>query len=189
MNIKEVFIGSVTPPMYNYSSTPLQRSYSWNIPGCTRNFPNTSSVRYSQTGPQLQIILLGLLHEDYAACHLLLADARTVRSSRIFGYRPEDKRRLCGPLFTRRDAPVDRSSRVFIFRPEDKRSRESFVFTPVGFNVLADKSSRTFGYLTEGGVHNSSPSEPRSEPREGRGFDPVDTIGVPKRHPSGRASR
>ena len=84
----------------------------------------------AQTGPQLQIILFGLLHEDYAACHLLLADARTVRSSRIFGYRPEDKRRLCGPLFTRRDAPVDRSSRVFVFRSEDKRRRKSSVYAP-----------------------------------------------------------
>ena len=108
----------------------------------------------AQTGPQLQIILFGLLHEDYAACRLLLADARTVRSSRIFGYRPEDKRRLCGPLFTRRDAPVDRSSRVFVFTPEDKRRRESSVLTPVGFNVLADQSSCTFGDRTEGGVPN-----------------------------------
>jgi len=141
------------------------------------------------TGPQLQIILFGLIHEDYVACRLLLADAHTVRSSRIFSYRPEDKRRLCGPLFTRRDAPVDRSSRVFVFTPEDKRRRESSVLTPVGFNVLADQSSRTFGDRTEGGVPNSSPSEPRSEPREGRGFDPVDTIGVPKCHPSGWAPR
>ena len=138
------------------------------------------------TGPQLQIILFGLLHEDYAACRLLLADARIIRSSQVFGFRPEDKRRLRGPLFTpRRDAPVDRSSRVFVFRPEDKRRRESSVFTPVGFNVLAALSSRTFGDRTEGGVPNSSPSEPRSEPREGRCFDPVDAVGVPKRHPSG----
>ena len=108
-------------------------------------------------GPQLQIILFGLLHEDYAACCLLLADARIVWSSRVFGFRPEDKRRLCGPLFTpRRDAPVDRSPRVFIFQPEDERRRESSVFTPVGFNVLAALSSRTFGDRTEGGVPNSS---------------------------------
>ena len=55
----------------------------------------------------------------------------------------------------RRDAPVDRSSRVFVFTPEDKRRQESSVFTPVGFNVLSDKSSRTFGDRTEGGVPNS----------------------------------
>ena len=109
------------------------------------------------TGPQLQIILFGLIHEDYVACRLLLADARTVRSSRIFSYRPEDKRRLCGPLFTpRRDAPVDRSPQVFIFRPEDERRRESSVFTPVGFNVLAALSSRTFGDRIEGGVPNNA---------------------------------
>ena len=35
----------------------------------------------AQTGPPLQIILFGLLHEDYAACRLRLADARIVRSS------------------------------------------------------------------------------------------------------------
>ena len=116
----------------------------------------------AQTGPQLQIILFGLLHEDYAACRLRLADARIVRSSRVFGFRPEDKRRLRGPLFTpRRDAPVDRSSRVFVFRPEDKRRRESSVFTPVGFNVLAALSSHTFGDRTEGGVPNKEcPTEP-----------------------------
>ena len=145
----------------------------------------------AQTGPQLQIILFGLLHEDYAACRLLLADARIVRSSRVFGFRPEDKRRLRGPLFTpRRDAPVDRSSRVFVFRPKDKRRRESPVFTPdAGFDILSALSSRTFSEWTEGGVPNSSPSEPRSEPREGRGFDPVDAVGVPKPHPSGWAPR
>ena len=157
LDVQEVFIGGVTPPTYIYSSTPLQRSYSWNIPGCTRNFPNTSSVRYSQTGPQLQIILFGLLHEDYAACCLLLADARIVWSSRVFGFRPEDKRRLRGPLFIpRHDALVDRSPRVFVFRPEDKRRRESSMFTPVGFNVLAALSSRTFGNRTESGVPNNA---------------------------------
>ena len=171
----------------------LLHSYNGHIPGIFLDvhiiFLIQAQCTTAQTGPQLQIILFGLLHEDYAACRLLLADARTVRSSRIFGNRPEDKRRLCGPLFTRRDAPVDRSSRVFVFTPEDKRRRESSVLTPVGFNVLADQSSRTFGDRTEGGVPNSSPSEPRSEPREGRGFDPVDAIGVPKLHPSGWAPR
>ena len=110
----------------------------------------------AQMGPQLQIILFGLLHEDYEGYRLLLADAHIVRSSRVFGFRPEDKRRLRGSLFTpRRDAPVDRSSRVFVFQPEDKRRRESSVFTPVGFNVLAALSSRTFGDRTEGGVPNN----------------------------------
>lgn len=119
----------------------------------------------ARTGPPLQIILFCLLqqiilfcllHKDYAACRLLLADAHIVRSSRVFSFRPEDKRRLRGPLFTpRRDAPVDRSSRVFVFRPEDKRRRESSMFTPVGFNVFAALSSRTFGNRTEGGIPNT----------------------------------
>ena len=52
------------------------------------------------------------------------------------------------------------------------------MFTPVGFNVLAALSSRTFGDRTEGGVPNSSPSEPRSESWEGRGFDLVGVAGA-----------
>ena len=139
----------------------LLHPYNGHIPGIFLDvhviFLIQAQCATAQMGPQLQIILFGLLHEDYAACCLLLADARIVWSSRVFGFRPEDKRRLRGPLFTpRRDAPVDRSSRVFIFRPEDKRSRESFVFTPVGFNVLAALSSRTFGNRTEGGVPNNA---------------------------------
>ena len=51
MNITGVFIGGVTPPTYIYSSILLQRPYSWNISGRTRNFPNTRSVRYSSDGP------------------------------------------------------------------------------------------------------------------------------------------
>ena len=132
--------------------------YNGNIPGIFLDVHVISLIQVecatAQTGPQLQIVLFSLLDEDHVACRLLLADARTVRSSRIFGYRPEDKLRLCGPLFTRRDAPVDRSSRVFVFTPEDKRRRESSVLTPVGFNVLADQSSHTFGDQTEGGVPN-----------------------------------
>ena len=51
---------------------------------------------------------------------------------------------------------LPRSSRVFVFLPEDKRRRESPVFTPdVGFNILAALSSRTFGERTEGGVPNT----------------------------------
>ena len=142
----------------------LLHSYNGHIPGIFLDvhviFLIQAQCATAQMGPQLQIILFGLLHEDYAACRLLLADARIVRSSRVFGFRPEDKRRLRGPLFTpRRDAPVDRSSRVFLFRPEDKRRRESSMFTPVGFNVFTALSSRTFSDRTEGGVPNSSPSE------------------------------
>jgi len=144
----------------------LLHPYNGHIPGIFLDVHVISLIQAqcatAQTGPQLQLILFGLLHEDYAACRLLLADARIVWSSRVFGFRPEDKRRLRGPLFTpRRDAPVDRSSRVFVFRPEDKRRQESSVFTPVGFNVLAALSSRTFGDRTEGGVPNKGcPTEP-----------------------------
>ena len=50
-------------------------------------------------------------------------------------------------------------------------------------------SSRTFGVQSEGGVPNSSPSEPRPDLWEGRSFDPVGTFSTPKRHPSGWAPR
>ena len=116
----------------------LLYSYNGHIPGIFLDVHVISLIQAqcatAQMGPQLQIILFGLLHEDYAACCLLLADARIVWSSRVFG-----------------------------FRPEDKRMRESSMFTPVGFNVFAALSSRTFGDRTEGGVPNSSPSEPRSD--------------------------
>ena len=42
------------PPMYNYSFTPLQRSYTRNIPGRTRDFHITAWVRYSSEGPTTQ---------------------------------------------------------------------------------------------------------------------------------------
>ena len=46
-------------------------------------------------------------------------------------------------------------------------------------------SSRTFGVPSEGGVPNSSPSEPRPDLREGRGFDPVGAFSAPKAPPFG----
>jgi len=45
--LHEVFIGGVTPLMYNYSFAPLQRSYSRNISGRTRDFQIPPYVRYS----------------------------------------------------------------------------------------------------------------------------------------------
>ena len=54
----------------------------------------------AQTGPQLQIVLFGLLDEDHVACRLLLADSRIARSSLVFGFRPEDERGLRGSLLT-----------------------------------------------------------------------------------------
>ena len=45
--LQGVFIGGVKPPMYNYSFAPLQRSYSRNISGRTRDFQIPPYVRYS----------------------------------------------------------------------------------------------------------------------------------------------
>ena len=116
----------------------------------------------AQTGPYFQTVLFGHLGEGHGT-HLI--------TPRLDGY-------------------VARSSRIFVLPPEDQRRWASSTFAPgVGFNAYAVWSSRTFGVQSEGGVPNSSPLEPRSDPREGRGFDPVDAIGVPKRHPSGWAPR
>jgi hypothetical protein len=57
-------------------------------------------------------------------------------------------------------------------------SRGPTCSSPVlGFNVRAAWPSHTFGVRTEGGVPNNSPSEPRSDPREGRGFDLMGAAG------------
>ena len=93
-------------------------------------------------------------------------------------------------LTPRLDGCIARSSRIFVLPPVDKRRWMSSTFAPgVGFNAYAIWSSRTFGVRSEGGVPNSSPSEPRSDLREGRGFDSLGAVGVPKRHPSGWALR
>ena len=79
---------------------------------------------------------------------------------------------------------------VFAFLPEDERRRATSVLAVgIGFRVLDFLSSRTFGDRTEGGVPNSSPSEPWYDLWEGWGFDSVGAVGVPKRHPSGWAPR
>jgi len=52
MNNTGVFIGGVLPSEYNYTSALLQRLYSHNISGRTRNFLKTSLVRYSSDGPR-----------------------------------------------------------------------------------------------------------------------------------------
>ena len=93
-------------------------------------------------------------------------------------------------LMTCPDGFVAGSSHIFVLPPEDKRRWMSSTFVPgVGFNAYAVWSSRTFGVRSEGGVPNSSPSEPRPDLREGRGFNPVGAISAPKRHPSGWAPR
>ena len=59
----------------------------------------------------------------------------------------------------------------------------------IGFVAPDVLSSRAFGDRPEGGVPNSSPSEPGSDLREGRGFDSLGAVDIPKRHPSGWAPR
>ena len=90
----------------------------------------------------------------------------------------------------RPDGCIAGSSCIFVLPPEDKRRWMSSMFAlGIGFNAYAVWSSRTFDVRSEGGVPNSSPSEPRLELREGRGFDPVGAISALKRHPSGWAPR
>ena len=57
----------------------------------------------------------------------------------------------------------------------------------IGFVVPDVLSSRSFGDRPEGGVPNSSPSEPRSESREGRGFDLAGAVRA-RRRSGGRRS-
>ena len=49
--LQGVFIGGVTPPMYNYSFAPLQRSCFRNIPGRIRDLQIPAYVRYSSERP------------------------------------------------------------------------------------------------------------------------------------------
>jgi len=116
----------------------------------------------AQTGPYFQTVLFGHLGEGHGT-HLITP---------------------------RPDGCVARSSRVFVFRPEDpRRWAISALALDIGFIVPDVLSSRTFGDQPEGGVPNSSPSEPRSDLREGRGFDSVGAVGDSKRRPSGWAPR
>ena len=89
--LQGVFIGGVMPPMYHYSFTPLQRSYSLNIPGRTRDFPITVWVRYSSERPTTPG---GPLHPGRRRPRGLLTtpyhDASVARSSPIFTFRPEE---------------------------------------------------------------------------------------------------
>ena len=89
--LQRVFIGGVTPPMYDYPFTPLQQSYSLNIPGRTRDFPITVWVRYSSERPTT---LGGPLHPDRRRPRGLPTtpyhDAGIARSSPVFAFRPEE---------------------------------------------------------------------------------------------------
>ena len=87
--------------------------------------------------------------------------------------------RLCRPVFACLRLPTRGPTKWAI----------SALALDFGFIALDVLSSRAFGDRPEGGVPNSSPSEPRSDLREGRGFDSLGAVGVPKRHPSGWAPR
>ena len=102
------------PPMYHYSFTLLQRSYSLNIPGRTRDFPITVWVRYSSERPTTPG---GPLHPG--------------------------RRRPRGLLTTPYlDAGIAQSSPVFAFRPEEQRRRATSALAPgIGFSVLGVLSS------------------------------------------------
>ena len=97
----------------------------------------------SQMGPHFQTVLFGHLGEGHGT-HLITS---------------------------RPDGCVSRSSCIFALPPEDQRRWMSSTFAlGVDFNAYAVWSSRTFGVRSEGGVPNSSPSEPRPDlwPREER---------------------
>jgi len=148
--------------MYNYSFAPLQRSYSRNIPGCTRDFQIPAYVRYNSEGPT--------------------TPSGPLRPDRRRPWGPTDHSssgRLCRPVFACLRLPTRGPTKWAI-------SALALDFGYIAPDVL---SSRAFGDRPEGGVPNSSPSEPRSDLREGRGFDSLGAIGVPKRHPSGWAPR
>ena len=148
--------------MYNYSFAPLQRSYSRNITGCTRDFQIAAYVRYSSEGPT--------------------TPGGPLRPDRRRPWGPTDHStsgRLCRPVFA--------CLRLLTRGPT--RWAISALALDIGFIAPAVLSSRAFGDRPEGGVPNSSPSEPRSDLREGRSFDSLGAVGVPKRHPSDLALR
>ena len=116
--------------MYNYSFAPLQRSYSRNIPGCTRDFQIPAYVQYSSEGPTT----LG----------------GPLRSDRRRPWGPTDHSssgRLCRPVFACLRLPTRGPTRRAI----------SALALDFGFIAPDVLSSRAFGDRPEGGVPNSSP--------------------------------
>ena len=102
--------------------------------------------------------------------------------------RPTSRRPKCPSLALRFDACAIPPSRIFgCLAEEQRRLALSSLVLGLGSSARAVWSSRSFGDRTEGGVPNSSPSEPRFDLQEGRGFDLVGAFGAPKRHPSGWA--
>ena len=102
--INEHYSGYLQVALHLSCTITLLHPYNGHIP---RIFPDVHVISLiqvecatAQTGPQLQIVLFGLLDEDHVACRLLLADSRIARSSLVFGFRPEDERGLRGSLLT-----------------------------------------------------------------------------------------
>ena len=112
------------PPMYHYSFTPLQWSYSLNIPGHTRDFPITVWVRYSSERP-------------------------TTPGSPLHPGRRRPRGLLTTPYH---DAGVAWSSPVFAFRPEEQRRQATSALAPgIGFSVLGVLSSPSDPKTSEDG--------------------------------------
>ena len=121
MNITEVFIGGVSPSKCNYYSTYLQRSYSQNVPGRTRNFPIIAvSGLQLRWAPLLQVaffaaITLVVLSEDFPSFA-----GQYKRLAGVFsrGLRCTDRRPLYSSLVLHFDARAALSSLVLGVRPE-----------------------------------------------------------------------
>ena len=144
------------PSMYHYSFTLLQRSYSLNIPGRTRDFPITVWVRYSSEKPTTPG---GPLHPGRRRPRGLLTtpnhDAGVARSSIVFAFRPEEQRRRATFALAPSIGFSVLGCLVFAFLPKDKRRRATSVLAVgIRFSVLDVLSSCTFGDRTEGGVLN-----------------------------------
>ena len=103
-------------------------------------------------------------------------------------YNSEGPTTLGGPLRPDRRrpwGPTDHSSSGRLCRPVfaclrltnrgPTRRAISALALDIGFIAPDVLSLRAFGDRPEGGVPNSSPSEPRSDLREGRGFDSLGT--------------
>ena len=86
--------------------------------------------------------------------------------------RPTSRRPKCPSLALRFDACAIPPSRIFgCLAEEQRRLALSSLVLGLGSSARAVWSSRSFGNRTEGGVPNSSPSEPWFDLQEGRGFD------------------
>ena len=154
MYITEVFIGGDPPPKYNYYPMPLQRSYSQNIPGRIRNFLITI-----MSG--LQLRWAPLPQAVFFASILLVVLLKDVPSSadglRIIFGRPAE-----GPGVLRLPfASMLVLSHLRVSSASWPKSSEgSHSLRSSGSSACAIRSSRSFGDRTEGGVPNSSPSDP-----------------------------